>query len=183
MAKRKIEVPLSPKGIKDLSDYLDNYRKEIVERSQKLLMELWKFGERESEIRFDMAENGSTNTTHEYELSAIHFDGKDVTMDITVNGKDIFFIEYGAGVFYNGHLGESAHQSEKFRNAHPDFKIGKYGIDGDGENEYSLGAKDYWYYNGQMTHGTKATMPVYGAVSAMSSILAIKRAADRAFRD
>ena len=71
-------------------------------------------------------------------------------------GKDLLFIEFGAGVSLNGHLGGSPHQMGKELG----YTIGSYGK-GQGKNEF-------WFYyadSGEavMSHGTQATMPVYKA--------------------
>lgn len=183
MTKKVLKVPLSQKGVQEAIDYLEDYKNSLTSRCEKLLKALSERGISEANVRFQEAENDSTDTSHAY-VSDVAFDGDTVTLDLTVSGKDIFFIEYGAGVYYNGHLGESAHESEKFRAAHPEFLIGKYRKDPEDDSEWSKGAKDYWFYgNGKFTHGTKATMPVYGATQAMSDLQNIRDAAQEAFSD
>ena len=75
---------------------------------------------------------------------------------LIVSGKDLLFIEFGAGVHYNGAVGSSPHPL----GASKGYTIGSYGK--------GNGSKDAWYYysdTGEVvkSHGTQATMPVYKA--------------------
>nr|DAT11567.1 MAG TPA: hypothetical protein [Caudoviricetes sp.] len=74
---------------------------------------------------------------------------------VLVTGKDVIFVEFGAGVFFNGSVGSSPHpKGHEFG-----FTIGSYGK--------GKGGRETWaYYTDgkvQWTHGTKATMPVFKA--------------------
>ena len=74
---------------------------------------------------------------------------------VLATGKDVIFIEFGAGVYFNGSVGSSPHpKGYEFG-----FTIGSYGK--------GRGGRETWaYYNDgkvQWTHGTKATMPVFKA--------------------
>ena len=180
MRSRKKYFPLSQKGINDAIAYLEDYKRQIIVNTQRLLDELAKIGIKEANVRFNEAKNETTDTSHAY-VKSVSFDGNKVTMDICVTGDDLIFIEYGAGVHYNGNKGESAHKGEKFREKYPEFRIGKYGTNG--EKEWSLGVNDYWYYDGKKSYGTKATMPVYGAYQAMAYEVLLGNAVRKAFSD
>ena len=76
--------------------------------------------------------------------------------ELICEGKDLLFIEFGSGVYLNGHLGSSPHP----KGEELGYTIGSYGK-GQGKN-------DFWFYyadSGEavMSHGTQATMPVYKA--------------------
>lgn len=76
--------------------------------------------------------------------------------ELIVESKSILWIEFGAGVHFNGHLGSSPHP----KGEELGYTIGSYGK-GQGKN-------DFWFYyadSGEavMSHGTQATMPVYKA--------------------
>ena len=76
--------------------------------------------------------------------------------ELVVESKSILWIEFGAGVHFNGHLGSSPHP----KGEELGYTIGSYGK-GQGKN-------DFWFYyadSGEavMSHGTQATMPVYKA--------------------
>lgn len=76
--------------------------------------------------------------------------------ELVVESKSIIWIEFGAGVHFNGHLGSSPHP----KGNELGYTIGSYGK-GQGKN-------DFWFYYADtgeavMSHGTQATMPVYKA--------------------
>lgn len=85
-------------------------------------------------------------------------DGSTVTATLFIQGRDVAFIEFGAGVFYNGNPGGSPNpQGTK---VNPPMTIGSFGK--------GHGLEDSWWYkddSGQWheSHGTQATMPMYRA--------------------
>lgn len=79
---------------------------------------------------------------------------------VIASGEDAVFMEFGAGVFYNGSVGSSPHPL----GAGLGFTIGSYGK--------GNGAKQVWGFtdaNGEfhLTHGTPASMPLYKAVESI----------------
>lgn len=89
--------------------------------------------------RIEVANNGSTSTAR-----------------LIVEGKELLFIEFGAGVYYNGSVGGSPHP----KGQELGYTIGSYGK--------GKGKQETWaYYDDSnelvLTHGTKAAMPVYKA--------------------
>ena len=186
MRSRKKYFPLSQKGIKDAIDYLEQYKKQLLEKTQQFLEVLSEYGIKEADKRFDAAKTPGTDTSHAVIKSA-SFDNDKVRLNIQISGGDLIFIEFGAGVHFNSsskthtNAGENVHQWDKMRAKYPDYRIGKYGT-GD-EWQWSLGIYDSWHVNGQIVYGTKATMPVYGAWLAMSDVRNIKAAAEEVFGD
>lgn len=86
-----------------------------------------------------------------------------------VEGRDMLFMEFGSGVYYNGSVGGSPHPKGKEFG----YTIGSYGK-GQGKNE------SWFYYTDSgeiaMSHGTKASMPVYKAsIEIRTQILKIAR--------
>jgi len=83
---------------------------------------------------------------------------------VFTDGEEALFIEFGAGVYYNGAAGESPHPwgIEK------GFVIGSYGKNN--------GVRNAWgYYDGSdviITHGTPAAMPMYRGVEETVRVLA-----------
>jgi len=181
MSTRKKKIQLCEKDVTATIKYLERYKKQLVLKSQKFLEELSQKGIKVADKKYADAKGETTDKSHSY-VKSIAFDGKNVTMDFAIQGEDIVFVEFGAGVYYNKQrLGENVHDSEAFRNAFPEYKIGKYGTNG--EKQYSLGAKNAWHYNGELTHGTQATMPLFSAQLAMQEIKNIRDAANKAFKN
>jgi len=87
--------------------------------------------------------------------------GGDNTTLVIADGKEAVFIEFGAGVYYNGPVGSSPNPL----GAGLGFTIGSYGK--------GYGAKEVWGFYGEdgelhLTHGTPANMPLYNAVQSVS---------------
>lgn len=87
-----------------------------------------------------------------------------ITVDISDNGnittviatgEELLFVEFGAGIYFNGSAGSSPHP----KGEELGFTIGSYGK--------GKGAKTSWAFlrDGEVvwTHGTKAAMPVFRA--------------------
>lgn len=74
---------------------------------------------------------------------------------VIASGADAVFVEFGAGVYYNGAAGSSPHP----KGAENGFLIGEYGK--------GKGKKNVWALPGStklnpiLTHGTPAAMPMY----------------------
>ena len=77
---------------------------------------------------------------------------------VIASGSDAVFVEFGAGVYYNGAAGTSPHPD----GAENGFLIGEYGK--------GKGKKNVWALPGStklnpiLTHGTPAAMPMYHGV-------------------
>lgn len=118
------------------------------------------FVSRLCDIAFETIENnmitpGDSDPTHTTDIW-LEDAGGIVRGTVQLNGEDVLFIEFGAGITYNGPAGQSPHP----KGAQLGYTIGDYG--------YHLGRLHCWYYhddNGQLTisWGTKAAMPVYKA--------------------
>lgn len=79
---------------------------------------------------------------------------------VIANGTDAVFMEFGAGVYYNGAVGSSPNPL----GAALGFTIGSYG--------FGQGKKEVWGYMGEdgklhLTHGTPASMPLYRALQSV----------------
>lgn len=98
---------------------------------------------------------GTSDKEHNIYIKVHSFDTYSEAV-LVVEGKDILFIEFGAGVYYNSPAGTSPHPLGKEKG----YTIGSYG--------QGKGKQNTWFYyeeSGElvMTHGTQATMPVYKA--------------------
>ena len=83
-----------------------------------------------------------------------------MTATLRLSGEDVMFVEFGAGVHYNGPAGSSPHPL----GVKLGYTIGSYG--------HGQGAKEYWFYEDedgttQLSQGTEATMPLWKADQAI----------------
>ena len=96
-----------------------------------------------------------SNTNHYTYVKLRSFGGYNEAI-LIVEGKELMFIEFGAGVFYNGEAGTSPHPKGEVNG----MVIGSYGE--------GHGIQKIWGYyadSGELilTHGVEAQMPVYKA--------------------
>lgn len=154
MAKKTIKINLSEQSIQNAINQIENYKRELVNKNDKFVKRLAEVGI--PVISQNVASAiGDLNKGYNAYIRMNSFDTYSKAT-LVVEGKDILFIEFGSGVHYNGAVGGSPHP----KGAEFGYTIGSYG-EGKGKN-------DFWFYYADtgesiMSHGTKATMPVYKA--------------------
>lgn len=158
---------LSQKSVDNLIKELRQYKDSLPKKCEEFVRRLYELGLPIIEQKIDEAgftvdakgiESGSS-TEHNTHIELRHF-GDYSQATIVVEGEDLFFIEFGSGVHYNGAVGSSPHP----KGQELGYTIGSYG--------QGNGRKDTWGYykdNGDLvlTHGTKATMPIQSAIDAI----------------
>jgi hypothetical protein len=150
MAKT-IEFGLSKKSINAAIKNLTKYKADFIKKNEQLVRDLSQIGLSVIEVKINAA-MGDADKSHTSRANFTN-EGAIVSAEIVVNGKDIVFIEFGAGEYYN----ETNHpMANKFG-----YTIGSYGK-GQGL------VPGYWYYSkddkgSQLSVGTEATMPLYSA--------------------
>ena len=164
MGKKVISIGLSAseieRAIKEIEKYkqdfqrkVDLFRKKVAEKiadeaqtkfSSSGVDDLLRGGTRQAEVSVNVSDNG------------------DITL-VIANGEDAVWVEFGAGVYYNGSVGSSPNPY----GAEAGLTIGSYGK-GNGKREV------WGFYETpgdpttlQLTHGTAATMPMYNAVQSI----------------
>ena len=155
MARKTIKI--------DLFDgkSLDNAIKQIQEYQRTLNDKCEMFVRRLAEVGIPIIDQniasaaGDSDKSH-YTYIKINSFGSYAQAQLIAEGKDLLFIEFGAGIHYNGAAGSSPHPLGQEMG----YTIGSYGK-GQGKN-------DFWFYYADggesvMSHGTQATMPVYKA--------------------
>ena len=152
MKKKILKSNLSIEGIKKLQNELNNYKKEINNKCLTFVKRLAETGIPVIESKIAQAQGDSDKTHNTYiKLTAGTTYARAV---LTVEGKDLLFIEFGAGIHYNG-AGSPNPKGKEFG-----YEIGGYG--------QGKGLQDSWTYisdTGEWvrSYGTEATMPVYMA--------------------
>lgn len=165
MAKRPpLTATLTASSLENLKKQLLGYATKLDDKCEEFVKRLADIGipiieEKVSEAGFTYDEKGimsGSNTDHETILKVDSLIGM-TRATLTLQGKDILFIEFGAGVYHNEvDVGDSPHPKGKENG----YLIGTYGA--------GHGSQKVWGYradNGDpvLTHGTKATMPMYAA--------------------
>ena len=150
----KITVPFSVEGLSDAIKQIEAYKLRLRQKTVRLGQLIaervaWSASQGFSgAIAGDVVggERPSPDVTVEIEDNGN-------TQIVIASGSDAVFVEFGAGVYYNGAAGTSPHpKGNEFG-----FLIGEYGK--------GQGAKRAWgyYEDGEVkiTHGTPAAMPMY----------------------
>lgn len=165
MAKRPpLKANLSVTSIKALKKQLVEYKEGLANKCDELVKRLAEAGipvidKQMAKASYTYDENGiesGSNTEHNTYVKVDSLIGMSKAT-LVVEGKDVLFIEFGAGVYHNPvGAGGTSHP----KGAENGFLIGTYGL--------GHGSQQVWGYyadGGELvfTHGTKATMPMYKA--------------------
>lgn len=151
---KRIRIGLDPDSVQSAIDELERYKGWLKNKTDLLrqrvgMLIAWSASRGFSQAVADDVVKGETRYA-EVDVSVAE-DGN-VTV-VMATGEDAVFIEFGAGVYYNGPVGSSPHP----KGGELGFTIGGYGK--------GYGAKEVWgFYDGGhlvLTHGTPASMPMY----------------------
>lgn len=151
---RSITIQLSADSCQDALRALEEYQKDIEKKTEEVCKRLAQYGATQAHMYFANALYDGIRDNH------ISAEQRENGWAIVASGKTVFFIEFGAGVYYP--------------NNHP--KAGELGI-AHGTYGRGLGRNPYWFYTGQpdnaggelayghtnstITHGNPANMPMY----------------------
>ena len=135
-------------SVRKLQKTYVNKNREFVKRLTEagisvIYKNLWGYGD---------SEPPEVNTPH---VLMGHKDGV-MTATLRLYGEDVMFVEFGAGVHFNGPAGSSPNPL----GVQLGYTIGSYG--------HGQGAREYWFYEDetgatQVSYGTEATMPMWRA--------------------
>lgn len=165
MGKKVIRFWLSAREIGKAIRELEQYKQDIIRKTDLLrarvaerLAELSRDGFAGAVVD-DLLKGGQR--TAQVDVS---IDQRDNVTLVIARGEDAVWVEFGAGVHYNGSAGTSPHP----KGSELGFTIGGYGK--------GMGKKDVWgfYEDGELrlTHGTPAIMPMYNAVKTVCDEIA-----------
>ena len=163
MARHTINISLSEKSIDEAIRQLQQYKNWLIKKTSQLVKELAEVGipvidENMAKASYTYDEKGvrSGSDTSHYTHVKLQSFGSYSKANLIVQGKELMFIEFGAGVYYNGSAGSSPHPKGEVNG----MVIGSYGN--------HRGVQKVWGYyadSGELvlTHGVEAQMPVYKA--------------------
>ena len=177
-----IVVELSVEGINDALKQIEAFKKSLDEKMRKLRERVatriaWSASEGFSSALVSDVVKGEPEVN---DVSVRVEEDGDMTL-VIADGEKAVFIEFGAGVYYNGAVGQSPHPWVNGESPNPaigGFTIGSYGR--------GNGAKNAWAYydeNGQVTvtRGTPAAMPMYHGLQ--DALAVIRDLAEEVFRE
>lgn len=145
MATRKVIVEMSPQSVKDAVKILETYKKWVDKKMDELMVRLAAVGLETARVRFEM---GATegNKAPETWVEPIENGFK-----IIARGKDVFFIEFGAG--------DAAGNHPDAAKAPVDTSPGSYSV----KNTMEYVKYGSWHHDGKKYTELPAYMPMYHA--------------------
>jgi hypothetical protein len=158
-----INVKLTSSGIEAAIRELRKYERRLYRKSVVLRERVSYFIAKDASAVFNTAVAGDDlregTITGNVQVS-VEQKGNNVTL-IIADGKDAVFMEFGAGVYFNGPVGSSPNPL----GTELGFTIGSYST--------HKPDKEIWGYKGEdgeihLTHGTPASMPLYKAVQSVT---------------
>ena len=182
---KPIYVSLTKSGdVKKAIKQLEQYKQTLNVKGEIFLQRLAEIGIPVINARIGWAQ-GDSNPQHSTYISVMSF-GEYSEARLIVEGVDILFLEFGAGVHFNGSAGTSPRTNLK------GVQDGvEYELTGGKELGYTIGSygkgqgkKDFWFYTSEngdtiMSYGTEAAMPLYHAT--MEIINSIQRIAKEVY--
>lgn len=165
MGKKIIRFGLSARDIDRAMRELEQYKQDIIRKTDLLR-------ERVAERLAELSRDGFAGAVVDDLLKGgqrtaqvdVSIDQRDNITLVIARGEDAVWVEFGAGVHYNGSAGTSPHP----KGSELGFTIGGYGN--------GMGKKDVWgfYEDGKLrlTHGAPATMPMYNTVKTVCDEIA-----------
>lgn len=165
MGKKIIRFGLSVRDIDRAMRELEQYKQDIIRKTDLLR-------EKVTERLAELSRDGFAGAVVDDLLKGGQRTAQvDVSIDqrsnitlVIARGEDAVWVEFGAGVHYNGSAGTSPHP----KGSELGFTIGGYGK--------GMGKKDVWgfYEDGRLrlAHGVPATMPMYNAVKTVCDEIA-----------
>lgn len=151
---KKIRMTLSTSSIKDAIRQLEEHKRELSFKTMLFVQRLGEVGLRTVEAHKQSRGDSDFNDLEAHvELERIS--DMSVKAKLILHGKDVAFIEFGAGVHYNGTGGSSPNPYGQSLG----MIIGSYGK--------GYGLDDSWIYYDEesgrfkTSYGTEAAMPMY----------------------
>lgn len=163
---KTIKAELSTESIQNAIDELTMYSRWLTTGNGMLVDKLGELGEEYVEENSKGTESDPGTVTHH---SGRYFKDEAAMCNVVWEGSEITFIEFGAGVYFNGNPGGSPHP----RGEALGMLIAKYGHDPEDKMDkgYSQGIKDAWVRpDGTWTNGTPALMPMWRAINSEDGI-------------
>lgn len=164
MTRHTINISLSGKSVNEAIRQLQQYKNWLIKKTSLLVKELAEVGipvidENMAKASYTYDEKSvrsGSDTSHRTYVEMSGSQSGTATAKLIVEGKELLFIEFGAGVYYNGDAGNSPHPKGVVNG----MIIGSYGE--------GHGVQKVWGYydddgNLVLTHGVEAQMPVYKA--------------------
>ena len=162
---------LDPGSVQNAIRQLEDYKRWVQSKAEELRRRVAEFIRDQAEPvfqsavadnRYSVVDGSAVDDTQFGNVTVeVEHQGDNLTL-VIASGEDAVFMEFGAGVYYNGSVGSYPNPLAQ----ELDF-ISAIGTYGEGH-----GARETWGFRGKdgeihLTHGTPASMPLYKAVQSV----------------
>lgn len=160
MSKHVVSFELSVSSVENALKELERYSKRFMVASELFCQKLAALGVRTIDAYYSAAP-GDADKAHTTSYEKVEQDDSHVVFRISLRGKDMLFVEFGSGVFYN----ENLHGSPHPKGVELGMTIGDY--PGLGQGQY-----DSWFYRDEggewhITNGQQAACTIPTAMNEM----------------
>lgn len=138
---KTIVLDLSSESCADAIEYLKRYQKEIKPKMEEVCKRLAEIGLQEA-LAHLVKDGGNTNA----KIFTVPIEGG---YKIVMEGKDVYFIEFGTGSDVDAH----------YENTSVPVFSGSWSM----EHSQMYARQGFWWYGGEIYTGTPAYMPMYYA--------------------
>lgn len=152
---KQIKIELGASSIDKAIAEIERYKEGLNNRLFELVDKLVQSGVEVAKMKVLTSQGDSTDAYVGYMINSV---GDIIKAEISVEGSEVLFIEFGAGIYYNN------------GNAHPyaaefGYGVGTYPSEHPPNKAINPG---YWWYsdenkNKHLSLGTEATMPMFSA--------------------
>lgn len=162
MANTVLEIKLNTKDLTEAIKQIEKYEKDMIDKINLFRKKLAEELQADAQALFDSSVMDNLITgVYKKPNVTVEIENNDNVSVVFTNDEDAIWVEFGAGVYYNGSIGKSPHP----KGAEFGYTIGSYGK--------GFGKGNAWGYmeNGELkiTRGTLASMPMYNAVKSIIS--------------
>lgn len=144
---KKITIELSEESATAAAEYLKAHKKQVDPKLKEVCKRLAEIGASEASARFARGDHGNGGVSVSVEPIENGY-------KIVASGQDVYFIEFGTGVFAGIAYGDSGV---------PAVSVPVYPGSYSEQNKRRFSEYGFWYYKGERLEGTEAEMPMYYA--------------------
>ena len=143
---KTITIQLSADSCNKALKEIEQYQKQIKPKLQEVCKRLAEVGAQEASIWARMAAGYGNNDVH------VSTEPMDNGYKVVMSGADIYFVEFGTGIYAGEYAGDTANVS-----------VGIMPGDWSETHAQQYSTHGYWFYDNVFYRGTPAEMPMYHA--------------------
>lgn len=149
---KHLNVELSVDSVQKAIDELNSYKSSLDRKMNLVCKRLAEIGANEAQLHIMGAQDGFYGNDDVH----VHVEPFDKGWKVVMSGRDIYFVEFGTGIYAGEYPGDASNVS-----------VGIMPGDYSETHAKQYSEKGYWFYDNQFYRGTPAEMPMYYAGKAI----------------